>query len=69
MLGLKERGVIAVGNFADVIAFDPEKFVDRSTYEQPTLLAEGMRYVVVNGTVAIDDGKYTGALAGRVLKR
>ena len=69
MLGLKERGTIAVGNFADVIAFDPEKFVDRSTYEQPTLLAEGMRYVLVNGVVAIDDGKYSGALAGRVLKR
>jgi N-acyl-D-aspartate/D-glutamate deacylase len=68
-LGIKDRVTIAVGRFADLIAFDPEKFVDRSTYEQPTLLAEGMRYVVVNGVVAIDDGKYSGALAGRVLKR
>jgi N-acyl-D-aspartate/D-glutamate deacylase len=69
MLGLKDRGTIAVGSFADVIAFDPAHFVDRSTYEQPTLLAEGMRYVVVNGVVAVDAGKYTGALAGRVLRR
>jgi N-acyl-D-aspartate/D-glutamate deacylase len=69
ILGLKERGVIAVGNYADVIAFDLDHFVDRSTYEQPTVLAEGMRYVLVNGVVAVDDGKYNGALAGRVLKR
>ena len=68
-LGIKDRGTIAVGSFADVIAFDPEKFVDRSTYEQPTLLAEGMRYVLVNGVLAVEDGKYSGALAGRVLKR
>jgi len=68
MLGLKDRGAIAVGNFADVIAFDLDKFVDRSTYEQPTLLAEGMKFVVVNGTLALDDGKFTGAMAGRVIK-
>ena len=68
-LGFKDRGVIATGAFADVIVFNPEQFVDRSTYEQPTLLAEGMRWVLVNGVVAIDDGKYTGALAGRVLRR
>lgn len=68
-LGFRDRGTIANGAFADVIAFDPETIADRSTYEQPTLLAVGMKYVLVNGTVAIDDGKYTGAMAGRVLKR
>ena len=68
-LGFKDRGVLSTGAFADVIAFDPETIADRSTYEQPTLLAVGMKYVLVNGAVAIDDGKYTGATAGRVLKR
>jgi N-acyl-D-aspartate/D-glutamate deacylase len=68
ILQLPERGLIAPDNFADIIAFDPQTFADRSTYEQPTLLAVGMKYVLVNGVVAVDDGKYTGALAGRVLR-
>jgi N-acyl-D-aspartate/D-glutamate deacylase len=68
MLGLTERGVLAPGYFADVIVFDSATFADRSTYEEPTLPAVGMKYVVVNGTITIDDAKYTGATAGRVLK-
>ncbi|HEX4683815.1 MAG TPA: amidohydrolase family protein [Gemmatimonadaceae bacterium] len=68
LLRLADRGVIAPNNFADVIAFDSRTFADRSTYEQPALLAVGMKYVLVNGVVVIDDGKYTGATAGRVLK-
>ena len=68
-LHLTDRGVLAAGMFADVIVFDPATVSDRATYEQPTLLATGMRYVLVNGVVAIDDGTYTGALAGRPLSR
>ena len=66
---LKDRGVIRTGAFADVIAFDSTTFADRSTYEQPTLLAVGMKYVLVNGVLAVDNGKYTGANAGRALRR
>ncbi|HEX7122097.1 MAG TPA: amidohydrolase family protein, partial [Gemmatimonadaceae bacterium] len=69
ILGLANRGLLAPGHFADVIVFDRATFADRSTYEQPTLLAGGMKFVVVNGVIAIDDGRYTGALAGRVLTR
>jgi N-acyl-D-amino-acid deacylase len=69
MLGFADRGEIALGRLADVIVFDPATLTDRSTYEEPTLLATGMRYVLVNGTVAIDSGAFTGAMAGRVLKR
>jgi N-acyl-D-aspartate/D-glutamate deacylase len=68
ILGFKDRGVVAVNNYADVVAFDPATFADKSTYEQPTLLAVGMKYVLVNGVLAVDGGKYTGATAGRVLK-
>ena len=68
-LGFKDRGVLKVGAYADVIAFDPATVSDRSTYEQPTLYAVGMKYVLVNGVPAIDGGKYSGALAGRVLHR
>lgn len=68
-LHLKDRGTLASGAFADVIVFDPATVADKATYKEPTLLAAGMQYVLVNGTVTIDDGKYTGATAGRALRR
>jgi N-acyl-D-aspartate/D-glutamate deacylase len=69
ILGLTERGTIKPGAFADVIVFDNATFADRSTYEQPTLLATGMRFVFVNGVLAVDNGSYTGATAGKALRR
>ena len=68
-LGLKGRGSLAVGSYADVIAFDPATIADLATYEQPTLLAIGMKYVLVNGVVTIDNGSYSAVTAGRVLHR
>jgi N-acyl-D-amino-acid deacylase len=68
MLGIANRGTLAPNAFADVVVFDPATFTDRATYEEPTKLASGMKYVIVNGVVAVDDGTYTGATAGRVLK-
>jgi N-acyl-D-aspartate/D-glutamate deacylase len=69
ILQLKDRGVLAPGAYADVVVFDPASFADRSTYEQPTLLAAGVRYLFVNGVPTIEEGKYTGATAGRALRR
>ena len=66
---IPERGQIREGYFADVIVFDPKTVADRSTYEQPELLSVGMKYVIVNGTVAVDEGKFTGALAGGALRK
>ncbi len=68
-LRLRDRGTIAVGQFADVIVFNPTEVQDRATYRDPELLATGMKYVLVNGIVTIDDGKYNGAMAGRPLRR
>lgn len=68
-LGIADRGSIREGAFADVLVFDPSQVRERSTYEQPELLAEGMKWVLVNGTVAIEDGKPTGKLSGRGLRR
>jgi N-acyl-D-aspartate/D-glutamate deacylase len=68
-LGIAKRGTITTGAFADVLVFDPARVRERSTYEQPTLLAEGMSFVLVNGTVAVDGGRLTNELAGRGLKR
>jgi len=66
---ISERGRLTPGYYADVIVFDEKTIADKSTYEQPQMLAAGMKYVIVNGKVAVDDGKFTGALAGRPVKR
>lgn len=66
---IPERGLIREGYFADVIVFDPKTVSDRSTYEQPELPAVGMKYVIVNGKIAVEDGVYTGVLTGRALRK
>jgi N-acyl-D-aspartate/D-glutamate deacylase len=67
---LADRGVIAAGKFADVIVFDEKTISDRATYVNPTELSTGMHFVIVNGRVVVDQGKYVpGMLPGRVLKR
>ncbi len=69
MFSLEGRGQLKVGAFADVIAFEPKTFASRADYANPFLLATGMRTVVVNGKVAIDNGAPTGVAAGRPLPR
>ncbi len=66
---LHERGTIRAGAYADLVVFDLETLRDRATYRQPHQLAEGMVYVLVNGGVALDQGRFTGARHGRVLER
>jgi N-acyl-D-aspartate/D-glutamate deacylase len=63
------RGLIRKGYYADIIVFDETSIADRATYEQPQLLAAGMKYVFVNGKPAVEDGKYNGTLAGRPLRK
>lgn len=64
---LAGRGHLKPGAFADVVVFDPKTYAARATYEQPTLLAQGVRTVLVNGKVAVDQGSLTGVAAGRAL--
>jgi N-acyl-D-aspartate/D-glutamate deacylase len=65
--GLVGRGRLRPGAFADIVVFDPRRFAARATYEEPTLLASGVRAVLVNGALAVDNGALTGAAAGRAL--
>jgi N-acyl-D-amino-acid deacylase len=67
--GLLDRGLLRPGMWADVTVFDPATVAERSTYKDPHQFPSGIEYVVVNGKVAIDGGKYTGALAGRTLRK
>jgi N-acyl-D-amino-acid deacylase len=67
-LGLKDRGLLKPGYFADVLVFDPKTFNERGTYQTPKVLATGVRYLAVNGHLAIDNGSLMRTLAGRALK-
>lgn len=68
-MGLSDRGVLREGAFADVAVFDPATVADRSTFQAPHQYPAGIPYVVVNGRVVVDGGRYTGVRAGRVLRR
>lgn len=66
--GLAERGLIAPGYSADVVVFDPDRVADRASYEEPIRYPEGIRYVLVNGVITVEEGEHTGARAGGVLR-
>ncbi len=66
---IKNRGQIKEGYFADIVVMDPTTIRDNSTFEKPEQFASGIDYVLVNGEVAIEEGRYTGTLAGKILKR
>lgn len=68
-IGLADRGLLAVGMAADVAVFDPRTVIDHATYDSPTLPPEGIRFVIVNGQVALSEGRATGIRAGRALRR
>ena len=68
VFGMKDRGQLRPGAFADVLIFDLSKINDAATYEEPHQLAAGMNDIIVNGEVARRDGTFTTALAGRVLR-
>jgi N-acyl-D-amino-acid deacylase len=68
-LGIPDRGLLRPGCFADLTLFDPERIIDRATYEKPFQYSEGVEYVIVNGQVVLDRGKHTGARPGRALRR
>ncbi|MFN2578222.1 MAG: amidohydrolase family protein [Pyrinomonadaceae bacterium] len=67
-VGLKQRGLVREGYFADLTIFDPKTVIDRATFEDPNQYPVGINYVIVNGQVEVDNGKRRPALAGRVLR-
>jgi N-acyl-D-amino-acid deacylase len=66
-VGLADRGVIAVGAKADLVAFDPGRVADQATYEDPHRYPVGIEHVLVNGRFVVRDGEHSGNLPGRVL--
>ncbi|MCW4049384.1 MAG: D-aminoacylase [Candidatus Bathyarchaeota archaeon] len=67
--GILDRGILRPGMWADVTILNHETVIDNSTYKEPHQFPTGIDYVIVNGEVTIDEGKYTGALAGKTLRK
>jgi N-acyl-D-amino-acid deacylase len=68
-LRLRNRGLIQPGHAADLVLFDPETIRDAATFDEPRRPAEGIEYVYVNGVAVLAQGRHTGAMAGRTLRR
>ena len=67
-LKIQKRGELKVGNYADIVIFDPAKIKDNATFEKPHQYAEGMIHVFVNGVQVLKDGEHTGAKPGKFVK-
>jgi N-acyl-D-amino-acid deacylase len=67
-LGLKQRGALKAGYYADVVVFDPATIRDNATFAKPQQLASGVRDVFVNGVQVLRDGRHTGAKPGRFVR-
>lgn len=67
-LKLKNRGVLKVGNFADIVVFDPAAITDHATFEKPHQYATGVMHVWINGKQVLKNGEHTNAKPGRFLK-
>jgi N-acyl-D-amino-acid deacylase len=69
IIGMKDRGYVREHLAADLVVFDPDRFEDLATYEKPFEKSTGVRWLLVNGQVAIDDGEPQKTLAGQALRR
>ncbi|HCL00370.1 MAG TPA: hypothetical protein DHW42_09755, partial [Candidatus Marinimicrobia bacterium] len=67
-LGIKKRGIIQKGYFADITIFNPETVLDNATFTNPHQYPDGIEYVIVNGKLTIEQGNHTDVFAGRVLR-
>lgn len=69
VLGLRDRGFLREGYRADLTVFDPATITDRATFEEPHQYPVGLVATIVNGVTVVREGRHTGALPGRVLRR
>jgi N-acyl-D-amino-acid deacylase len=67
-IGLRKRGLLQEGYYADITVFNPETVMDRATFIDPHKFPVGIEHVIVNGKLAVHNGKYTGALDGTILR-
>jgi N-acyl-D-amino-acid deacylase len=68
-IGLTGRGTLAPGKAADIVVFDPAAYRETATLEDPNRLAQGIRHVLINGGISIENGAFTTHRTGQVLRR
>ena len=68
-VGLQQRGMLKEGYFADITVFDPQQILDQATFTKPFQYPTGIQTVIVNGQIVLQDGKHTGVMPGRVLRK
>lgn len=68
-LGLRNRGLIKEGMWADITIFNPDKIIDKATFTNPHQYPRGIEYVIVNGKIVIEKGEHTNEMPGKVLRR
>jgi N-acyl-D-aspartate/D-glutamate deacylase len=68
-LGISDRGIIKPGMWADLVIFNPKTITNRATYQHPRQYPIGIPYVLVNGTVTVENGEYLEEVPGRILTR
>ena len=66
--GLYDRGLLRADMYADLVVLDPKELTDVATFQDPHQYPKGIKYVLVNGKIAVEDGKFTGVLAGKALR-
>ncbi len=67
-LGLKQRGEVKVGHYADIVIFNPETVIDKATFDDPHQYPEGIEYVIINGQITVKEGVYEDLRPGKVLR-
>ena len=68
-IGLKKRGLLKKGNFADITIFNPQTIIDKATFENPFRYSEGVEHVIINGQVVLFEKKFVQIRAGKVLRK
>ena len=68
-LWMKDRGRLEENTYADVVVFNPETVIDKSTFQDPHQYPVGIDYVIVNGQLAVDNGEFKDIRSGKVLRK
>jgi N-acyl-D-aspartate/D-glutamate deacylase len=68
-IGIRDRGQIRIGNYADLTLFDPAAITDKATYTEPFQYAVGIKHVIVNGTLVLENGEHTGKTPGKAIRK
>lgn len=67
-IGIQGRGEIKAGYYADICIFNPDTVIDKGTFIEPEQYPDGIEYVIINGEMAVNRGKYTANCPGAVLR-